>query len=81
MVTRYLAVYLAERNITVNAIAPGGIANNQDESFVNAYLELTPMRKMGQVEDLLGAFEYLLSAGADYMTGQTLIIDGGWTVW
>ena len=81
MVTRYLAVYLAERNITVNAIAPGGISNNQDESFVNFYLELTPMKKMGQVEDLLGAFEYLLSPGADYMTGQTLIIDGGWTVW
>jgi NAD(P)-dependent dehydrogenase (short-subunit alcohol dehydrogenase family) len=81
MVTRYLAVYLAERNITVNAIAPGGISNNQDESFVKAYTELTPMKKMGQVEDLMSAFEYLLSPGSDYMTGQTLIIDGGWTVW
>jgi len=81
MVTRYLAVYLAERNITVNAIAPGGISNHQDESFVKAYEELTPMKKMGQVEDLLGAFEYLLSPGSDYMTGQTLIIDEGWTIW
>jgi NAD(P)-dependent dehydrogenase (short-subunit alcohol dehydrogenase family) len=81
MVTRYLAVYLAQRNITVNAIAPGGIGNNQDESFVKAYVELTPMKKMGKVEDLMGAFEYLLSPGSDYMTGQTMIIDGGWTVW
>jgi len=81
MVTRYLAVYLAKRNITVNAIAPGGIGNNQDESFVKAYLELTPMKKMGSVEDLLGAFDYLLSPASDYMTGQTMIIDGGWTLW
>ena len=81
MVTRYLAVYLAERNITVNAIAPGGIGNNQDESFVKAYLELTPMKKMGKAEDLFSAFEYLLSPGSDYMTGQTMIIDGGWTLW
>jgi NAD(P)-dependent dehydrogenase (short-subunit alcohol dehydrogenase family) len=81
MVTRYLAVYLAQRNITINAIAPGGIGNNQDESFVKAYVELTPMKKMGKVEDLMGAFEYLLSPGSDYMTGQTMIIDGGWTVW
>lgn len=81
MVTRFLAVYLAERNITVNAIAPGGIGNNQDESFVKAYLELTPMKKMAKVEDLLGAFEYLLSSSSDYMTGQTMIIDGGWTLW
>jgi NAD(P)-dependent dehydrogenase (short-subunit alcohol dehydrogenase family) len=81
MVTRYLAVYLAEKNITVNAVAPGGIENNQDESFVKAYIDQTPMKRMGKVEDLPGAFEYLLSPGSDYMTGQTLIIDGGWTVW
>ena len=81
MVTKYLAVYLAEKNITVNAVAPGGISNNQDESFVKSYLELTPMKKMGQVEDLFSAFEYLLGSGSDYMTGQTLIIDGGWTIW
>jgi NAD(P)-dependent dehydrogenase (short-subunit alcohol dehydrogenase family) len=81
MVTRYLAVYLAEKNITVNAVAPGGISNNQHESFVKAYEQLTPMKKMGRAEDVFGAFEYLLSPASDYMTGQTMIIDGGWTVW
>jgi NAD(P)-dependent dehydrogenase (short-subunit alcohol dehydrogenase family) len=81
MFTKYLAVYLAEKNINVNAIAPGGIENKQDETFIVAYKKLTPMGRMANPADLLGAFEYLLSQESNYMTGQTLIIDGGWTVW
>ena len=81
MFTRYLAVYLAKRNINVNAIAPGGIENGQDTAFISSYEAHTPMNRMAKTSDLMGAFEFLLSQDSNYMTGQTLVIDGGWTLW
>lgn len=81
MVTKYLAVYLAKEQINVNAIAPGGIENKQDQSFIDEYNKLTPMGKMAKPKDLVEAVRFLLSQDSNYMTGQILSIDGGWTVW
>jgi NAD(P)-dependent dehydrogenase (short-subunit alcohol dehydrogenase family) len=78
--TRYLATALAPK-IRVNAITPGGIFRSQAESFLNAYTQLTPMSRMATEEDFKGAVGYLASDLSEYMTGQNLIIDGGWTVW
>ena len=78
--TRYLATVLAP-DIRVNAITPGGVARNQPESFVKEYVRRTPLRRMAVEEDFKGAVAYLASDLSAYVTGQNLIVDGGWTAW
>lgn len=78
--TRWLATTLAP-NIRVNCIAPGGIFRNQETAFVKRYEEKTPMRRMGEESDIVGAIEFLSGDSAKYITGQTLNVDGGFTVW
>lgn len=79
--TRYLATYLATYNIRVNCISPGGIFNEQPVSFVEKYKQRTPMGRMGKPEDIAGGVLFLLSNLSSYMTGQNLVIDGGWSSW
>ena len=78
--TRYLAAYLGERGIAVNSISPGGIFNNQKESFVKNYTGKTPMGRMAQTADLVGAACFLASDDAGFVTGQNITIDGGFTL-
>lgn len=79
--TRYLATYLANYNIRVNSVSAGGIFDGQATSFVEKYCQKTPMRRMGTPQDIAGGVVFLLSALAGYITGQNLVIDGGWSVW
>jgi NAD(P)-dependent dehydrogenase (short-subunit alcohol dehydrogenase family) len=78
--TRYLATVLAPA-VRVNAIAPGGVARNQDAAFVERYERLTPLGRMATEEDVKGAVAFLASDASAYVTGQVLAIDGGWTAW
>lgn len=78
--TRWLATTVAPA-VRVNAIAPGGIARNQPEAFVQQYVARTPMGRMATEEDFRGAVAYLASALSSYVTGQVLHVDGGWGVW
>lgn len=77
--TRFLASYYGEYNLRINCISPGGIFDNQDEVFVKNYCAKVPMRRMGLPEDISPAVHFLLSEDSTYITGQNLIIDGGWT--
>ncbi len=77
---RYFATLLAPE-IRVNAILPGGVSRGQPEAFRRRYEERTPLRRMAQEEDLKGAVAYLASDLSAYVTGQNLIVDGGWTAW
>ena len=77
--TRYLASYLGSHQIRVNTVSPGGIFDNQNEIFVNNYNNKVPMRRMGIPSDISPSVAFLLSDEASYITGQNLIIDGGWT--
>jgi len=77
---RWMATTLAPQ-VRVNAITPGGIARGQDPRFVDRYEERTPMGRMGTEEDLRGAVAYLASDLSAYVTGQNLVVDGGWTAW
>ncbi len=79
--TRYLAVYLAKHGVTVNAISPGGVFRNQDPAFVKNYEYKTPLGRMATPEDLVGAILFLASDDARYITGQNLVVDGGFTLW
>jgi len=77
--TRYLAAYLGPKNVRVNAISPGGIFDNQNQVFVDNYVRKVPMRRMGLPQDISPSVVFLLSDEAKSITGQNLIVDGGWT--
>jgi NAD(P)-dependent dehydrogenase (short-subunit alcohol dehydrogenase family) len=77
--TRYLASYYGRRNIRVNCVSPGGIFDNQHPSFVARYEAKVPMGRMGKPDDIAPAVSWLLSDETCYITGQNIIIDGGWT--
>lgn len=76
---RYLASYFGKDNIRVNTICPGGIFDNQNPTFVKNYGNNTPLKRMGRPEDIAGAVLFLASDAASYITGITLMVDGGWT--
>lgn len=76
---RYLASYFGEFNVRVNTICPGGIFDNQNRIFVKNYEKNTPLKRMGKPEDIAAAVLFLASDAAAYITGITLMVDGGWT--
>ena len=78
--TRYFASVLSP-DVRVNAISPGGVARGQVEEFGRRYSERTPLRRMATEEDLKGAIAYLAGDLSAYVTGQNIIVDGGWTIW
>jgi len=78
--TKWLSTTLAP-NIRVNSVSPGGIYRGQPDSFVKNYISRTPMLRMGTEEDMCGAVVFLASDLSLYITGQNLIVDGGWSVW
>ena len=78
--TKFLATHLAP-NIRVNSISPGGVEFDQDEEFIDKYSSLTPMKRMMKKNELNELVDFLCSSGSSYMTGSTIIVDGGWTAW
>lgn len=77
--TRYFAAYYGKYGVRFNCVSPGGIYNNQPEEFVNKYSAKTPLKRMGNRDELNGIIIYLSSDASQFMTGQNLIVDGGWT--
>jgi gluconate 5-dehydrogenase len=90
LVTRQLATEWAPHAITVNAIAPGWFPTemNIDPRFGDVHprhkarmIERIPMGRLGQPEEIRGAVVYLASPASAYVTGATLVVDGGWLAW
>ena len=77
--SRYLASYYGRHGVRVNCVSPGGIFDNQNEIFVKNYENKVPLKRMGNPDDIAPAVSFLLSDEAKYITGQNLIVDGGWT--
>lgn len=83
--TKALALEWAKYNIQVNAICPGYVITEMnekeltDEKISAGLLRKTSMRRFAQVDEISGAAVYLGSDSSSYMTGQSIVIDGGWT--
>ncbi|MFH1286399.1 MAG: SDR family NAD(P)-dependent oxidoreductase [Candidatus Magasanikbacteria bacterium] len=80
-----LALELASKKINVNAVAPGaietpGATNTMTEDIKKGTLALIPWKRMGKPDDIAQAVVFLASKKADYITGQVLVVDGGWTL-
>jgi NAD(P)-dependent dehydrogenase (short-subunit alcohol dehydrogenase family) len=77
--TRYLASYFGPFNIRINCVSPGGVLDGQPKVFIDNYANKVPMKRMANADDISPAVIFLLSNDSKYITGQNLIIDGGWT--
>ncbi len=78
--TRWMATTLAP-DVRVNCVSPGGIFRQQPDVFVKRYEAMTPLGRMATEEDFRGVFAYLASDMSQYVTGQNLTVDGGWSAW
>lgn len=79
-ITRYLAKYCKGQSIRVNCISPGGILDNQPESFLGKYRSSCISKGMLDASDLIGTLLYLLSDQSSYVNGQNIIVDDGWSL-
>lgn len=78
--TRWLATVLAPK-VRVNMVSPGGIERGQNQQFIERYNKRTPLGRMATENDVAGMVSLLLSSEGAYITGQHMLIDGGWTAW
>ncbi|MCE7864979.1 MAG: SDR family oxidoreductase [Bacteroidetes bacterium CHB5] len=82
MLAKNLVIELSPYGITVNAIAPGATATartKSDPEYENTWSRITPIGKPASTNDIASAALFLVSPEAGHITGQTLVVDGGWT--
>lgn len=79
--TKYLSTYWVGKNIRCNALAPGGVLDNQSSDFINKLQDLIPLGRMANIDEYQAAILFLCSDASSYMNGATLIIDGGRSTW
>lgn len=78
--SKYVAAYIADSRFRVNIVSPGGIADNQADSFLQAYQAETLGKGMLDADDITGAITFLLSNYARFINGQNIIVDDGFTL-
>lgn len=80
--SKYYASYLGEKGITVNTVTPGPYPSEtvqKKKKFIDLLAQKTLLKRIGKPEDLAGAFVFLASDASGYITGQNIVVDGGWT--
>ena len=81
--TKYFASYLGPENIQVNCVSPGAFPSDkvrENAGFEGELQRRIPLGRVGEPRDLAGAFVFLSSRAADFVTGHNLVVDGGWTI-
>lgn len=79
--TKYLATYWAKKGVRVNTLCPASLENGQDPEFIEKLSNLIPMGRMSKPEEYPATVLYMLSEASSYMTGATVLLDGGRTIW
>ena len=84
--TRQMASYYGQFNIRVNTLVPGGLSGHvagesaaQNPVFLEQYSNKTPLKRLGRAEEVASTALFLASDAASYITGATIMVDGGWT--
>ena len=77
--TKYFASKFGKNNITINMVSPGGILSKQSKSFKIKYSKKTFLNRMAHKNEIFGLVDYILSEKSSYLTGQNIILDGGYT--
>ena len=78
--TKYLAAYWGDKGIRVNTLCPASLYNGQDTDFVTKLSQLIPMGRMSRPEEYVCTILYMISVASSYMTGATIVLDGGRTI-
>ncbi len=79
--SRYLASYWAEKGVHVNMVTPHGVWNNHEDAFEKNFAQFSPLQRLSYNHEVAPAVIYLLSEASSYVTGDNLLVEGGWTVW
>jgi NAD(P)-dependent dehydrogenase (short-subunit alcohol dehydrogenase family) len=79
--SRYLASYWAAKNVRVNMITPHGVWNNHEEQFEKNFARFSPLERLSYNHEVAPALIFLLSDASSYVTGDNMLVEGGWTVW
>jgi len=82
--TRYAACHLASKHVRVNAVSPGPFPNlgvQKTSWFIRNLEQKVPLGRIGNPSDLKGVVVFLASDASSYITGQNIMVDGGWTIW
>lgn len=80
--TKYLASYYGSKGVIANCIAPGAFPkqDKMKKDFGDKLIKNIPLGRIGRPQDLIGVMLFLISDDSNYITGQTIVVDGGWTI-
>ncbi len=79
--SQYLSSYWGAKGVRVNMITPHGVWNNHEEQFEKNFSNFSPLQRMSYNHEVAPALIYLLSDAASYVTGNNMLVEGGWTAW
>jgi len=77
---RSFSSYYGKYGIRINSVSPGGILDNQDKSFIKKYSKQVPLNRMAQKKEVSKVIKFLISEDSSYITGQNIIVDGGFSI-
>ena len=79
--TKWLAAKYAKDKTTCNMLSPSGVLSNQSKKFLKDYSKLLPIGRMAQKSEIYGLLKFLISKESDYVNGQNIFVDGGFSIW